>query len=48
MHVPRPGRHVAVGNGDLSGLGLDKLVVVAFSKDGLHSFDVLTATLETP
>ncbi len=32
--------------GDLSGLGLDKLVVVAFSKDGLSSFDVLTATLK--
>ena len=33
--------------GDLSGLGLDRLVVVAFSKDGLSSFDVLSATLET-
>jgi len=31
--------------GDLSGLGLDRFVVVAFSKDGLSSFDVLTATL---
>jgi hypothetical protein len=34
--------------GDLSGLGLDRLVVVAFSKDGLHSFDVLTGTLDVP
>jgi hypothetical protein len=31
--------------GDLSGLGLDKVVVVGFSKDGLQSFDVLTGTL---
>jgi hypothetical protein len=34
--------------GDLSGLGLDRIVVVAFSKDGLHSHDVLTGTIETP
>jgi hypothetical protein len=32
--------------GDLSQMGLDRVVVVAFSKDGLHSFDVLTGTLE--
>jgi hypothetical protein len=38
----------AAFKGDLSGLGLDKLVVVAFSKDGLSSFDVLSAMLETP
>ena len=31
--------------GDLSLLGLDRVVVVAFSKDGLSSFDVLTGTL---
>lgn len=34
--------------GDLSRLGLDRLIVVAFSKDGLRSFDVLTGTIETP
>jgi hypothetical protein len=34
--------------GDLSGLGLDRLVIVAFSNDGLDSFDVLTGTIETP
>ena len=33
--------------GDLSGLGLDSVLVVAFSKDGLQSFDVLTGTIET-
>lgn len=38
----------AAFKGDLSGLGLDRLVVVAFSSDGLSSFDVLTATLATP
>ena len=32
--------------GDLSRLGLDRVVIVAFSKDGLSSFDVLTGTLE--
>ena len=32
--------------GDLSQLGLDRVVIVAFSKDGLHSFDVLTGTLD--
>ncbi|MHC4861603.1 MAG: hypothetical protein ACYTDY_16105, partial [Planctomycetota bacterium] len=32
--------------GDLSQLGLDRIVVVAFSKDGLNSFDVLTGTIE--
>jgi hypothetical protein len=31
--------------GDLSALGLDRVVIVAFSKDGLSSFDVLTGTL---
>jgi hypothetical protein len=31
--------------GDLSQLGLDRVVIVAFSKDGLSSFDVLTGTL---
>jgi hypothetical protein len=31
--------------GDVSLLGLDRVVVVAFSKDGLSSFDVLTGTL---
>jgi hypothetical protein len=34
--------------GDLTQLGLDKVVIVAFSKDGLSSFDVLTATLPPP
>lgn len=38
----------AVLKGDLSRLGLDRVLVVAFSKDGLRSFDVLTGTLETP
>ena len=31
--------------GDISHLGLDRVVVVAYSKDGLSSFDVLTGTL---
>ncbi len=31
--------------GDLSHLGLDRLVVTAYSKDARDSFDVLTATL---
>jgi hypothetical protein len=34
--------------GDVSLLGLDRVVVVAFSKDGLNSFDVLTGTLVAP
>lgn len=34
--------------GDLSLLGLDRVVVVGFSKDGLSSFDVLTGTLVAP
>lgn len=38
---------VSALKGDVSGLGLDRLVVVAFSKDGLHSFDVLTGAIET-
>ena len=33
--------------GDVSLLGLDRFVVVAYSKDGLFSFDVLTGTLTT-
>ena len=33
--------------GDLSQLGLDGIVIVAFSKDGLDSFDVLTGTIES-
>ena len=33
--------------GDMSQLGLDRVVVVAYSKDGLHSYDVLTGTLES-
>lgn len=33
--------------GDVSLLGLDRVVIVAFSKDGLSSFDVLTGTLVT-
>ena len=32
--------------GDLSQLGLDRVVIVAFSKDGLHAHDMLTGTLE--
>jgi hypothetical protein len=35
----------AAFKGDLSLLGFDRVVVVAFSKDGLSSFDVLTGTL---
>jgi len=31
--------------GDLSALGLDRVVIVAFSKDGVDSFDVLTGTI---
>lgn len=31
--------------GDVSLLGLDRVVIVAFSKDGLSSFDVLTGTI---
>ena len=34
--------------GNVSLLGLDRFVVVAFSKDGLSSFDVLTGTLTQP
>ena len=34
--------------GDLSLLGLDRVVIVAFSKDGLSSFDVLTGTIPGP
>jgi hypothetical protein len=34
--------------GDVTQLALDKIVIVAFSKDGLYSFDVLTGTLVTP
>jgi hypothetical protein len=34
--------------GDLTQMGFDKVVVVAFSKDGLNSFDVLTGTLVAP
>jgi hypothetical protein len=34
--------------GDLTQMGFDKVVVVAYSKDGLHSFDVLTGTLVAP
>lgn len=33
--------------GDLSRLGFDRVVVVAFSKDGQQSFDVLTGTIPT-
>jgi hypothetical protein len=38
----------AAFKGDLSQLGIDRVVIVAFSKDGLHSHDVLTGTLELP
>ena len=34
--------------GDITQMGFDKVVVVAFSKDGLLSFDVLTGTLTAP
>lgn len=34
--------------GDVTMMGLDKVVIVAFSKDGLSSFDVLTGTLVAP
>jgi hypothetical protein len=34
--------------GNVSLLGLDRFVVVAYSKDGLFSFDVLTGTLTLP
>lgn len=39
------GRLKAALKGDVSGLGLDRFVIVAYSKDGLRSFDVLTGTL---
>lgn len=35
----------AAMKGDLSLLALDRVVIVAFSADGLRSFDVLTGTL---
>jgi hypothetical protein len=38
----------AAFKGDLGALGLDRVLVVAFSKDGLSSFDVLTAALDSP
>jgi hypothetical protein len=34
--------------GNVSLLGIDRFVVVAYSKDGLSSFDVLTGTLTQP
>ena len=34
--------------GNVSLLGLDRFVIVAYSKDGLSSFDVLTGTLTLP
>jgi hypothetical protein len=34
--------------GNVSLLGLDRFVVVAYSKDGLSSADVLTGTLTLP
>ena len=34
--------------GNVSLMGLDRFVVVAYSKDGLFSFDVLTGTLTLP
>jgi len=34
--------------GNVSLIGLDRFVVVAYSKDGLSSFDVLTGTLTLP
>jgi hypothetical protein len=34
--------------GDVSQLGLDRVVVTAYSKDGLSSFDVLTGTIPVP
>jgi hypothetical protein len=34
--------------GNVTQLGLDRVVIVAFSKDGLNSFDVLTGTLVAP
>jgi hypothetical protein len=37
----------AAFKGDLSQFGFDRVLVVAFSKDGLNSFDVLTGTLST-
>jgi hypothetical protein len=37
-------RRVALG-GDVSRMGLDRITVTAFSKDGQQAFDVLTATL---
>lgn len=39
---------VAALKGDLSRFGFDRVVVVAYSKDGLSSFDVLTGTLPAP
>ena len=40
----RAARRVTLG-GDVSRMGLDRIVVTAFSSDGQASFDVLTATL---
>jgi hypothetical protein len=34
--------------GDVSAMGLDRVVIVAYSKDGISSFDVLTGTLVAP
>lgn len=36
-----------LAKGDLSLFGFDRVVIVAFSKDGLSSFDVLTGTIPT-
>jgi len=41
----QPGYWPIHRKGDVSLLGLDRVVVVAYSKDGLSSFDVLTGTL---
>jgi hypothetical protein len=40
----RAKRKTALG-GDVSRMGFDRVTVTAFSKDGLKSFDVLTASL---
>ena len=50
IYPPTSGKikvNALLGKGDLSLLGLDRVVIVAFSKDGLSSFNVLTGTIPT-
>ena len=43
--TPYPGLHQLEEAGDVSRLGLDRVVVTAYSKDARDSFDVLTASI---